>query len=107
MSRLKEAQALMADRIHLRHSTDKQTDARRRHALATLLAPGAPVYEDPATSSSTSAPATVSARASGTPRAASTRAARRRRTAAATWAGADAVAVGAPGHVRVILVRVS
>ncbi|MFI0453501.1 recombinase family protein [Actinomadura sp. 6N118] len=41
----------MADRIYLRHSTDKQTDARQRHALAALLAAGAPVYEDPATSS--------------------------------------------------------
>ncbi|MFE7393926.1 recombinase family protein [Streptomyces sp. NPDC057582] len=40
----------MADRIYLRHSTDKQTDARQRHALAALLAAGAPVYEDPATS---------------------------------------------------------
>ncbi|KAB2350389.1 recombinase family protein [Actinomadura rudentiformis] len=35
----------------MRHSTDKQTDARQRHALAALLAAGAPVYEDPATSS--------------------------------------------------------
>ncbi|MFF5213552.1 recombinase family protein [Streptosporangium sp. NPDC000396] len=41
----------MADRIYLRHSTDKQTDARQRHALAALLAIGAPTYEDPATSS--------------------------------------------------------
>ncbi|MEU7748082.1 recombinase family protein [Nonomuraea sp. NPDC049158] len=41
----------MADRVYLRHSTDKQTDARQRHALAALLAAGAPVYEDPATSS--------------------------------------------------------
>ena len=41
----------MADRIYLRHSTDKQTDARQRHALAALIASGAPVYEDPATSS--------------------------------------------------------
>ncbi|MFF5213554.1 recombinase family protein [Streptosporangium sp. NPDC000396] len=41
----------MADRIYLRHSTDKQTDARQRHALAALRASGAPVYEDPATSS--------------------------------------------------------
>jgi putative DNA-invertase from lambdoid prophage Rac len=41
----------MADRIYLRHSTDKQTDARQRHALAALLAAGAPAYEDPATSS--------------------------------------------------------
>ncbi|MFG2004840.1 recombinase family protein [Spirillospora sp. NPDC048911] len=41
----------MADRIYLRHSTDKQSDARQRHALAALLTAGAPVYEDPATSS--------------------------------------------------------
>ncbi|MGW4186245.1 recombinase family protein [Streptomyces albidoflavus] len=41
----------MADRLYLRHSTDKQTDARQRHALAPLLAAGAPAYEDPATSS--------------------------------------------------------
>ncbi|MDI6413117.1 hypothetical protein QLX52_30375 [Streptomyces albus] len=41
----------MADRLYLRHSTDKQTDTRQRHALAPLLAAGAPVYEDPATSS--------------------------------------------------------
>ncbi|MFG6200517.1 recombinase family protein [Nonomuraea sp. JJY05] len=41
----------MADRVYLRHSTDKQTDARQRHALAALLAASAPVYEDPATSS--------------------------------------------------------
>lgn len=40
----------MVDRIYLRHSTDKQTDARQRHALAPLLAAGAPTYEDPATS---------------------------------------------------------
>ncbi|MFJ4343248.1 recombinase family protein [Streptomyces sp. NPDC088915] len=39
------------DRVYLRHSTDKQTDARQRHALRPLLAAGAPVYEDPATSS--------------------------------------------------------
>ncbi|WP_433381038.1 hypothetical protein [Streptosporangium sp. CA-115845] len=32
----------MADRIHLRHSTDKQTDARQRHVLAARLAAGAP-----------------------------------------------------------------
>nr|WP_239106817.1 recombinase family protein [Streptomyces rubrogriseus] len=37
--------------LYLRHSTDKQTDARQRHALAALLAAGAPAYEDPATSS--------------------------------------------------------
>ncbi|WP_329081073.1 MULTISPECIES: recombinase family protein [unclassified Streptosporangium] len=41
----------MADQVYLRHSTDKHTDARQRHALATLLAAGAPVYEDPAISS--------------------------------------------------------
>ncbi|MFD7867817.1 recombinase family protein [Streptomyces sp. NPDC059783] len=41
----------MTDRLYLRHSTDKQTDARQRHALAALLAAGAPAYEDPATSS--------------------------------------------------------
>ncbi|MDT9686419.1 recombinase family protein [Streptomyces sp. TRM76323] len=41
----------MADRLYLRHSTDSQTDARQRHALAPLLAAGAPAYEDPATSS--------------------------------------------------------
>jgi DNA invertase Pin-like site-specific DNA recombinase len=39
------------DRIYLRHSTDKQTDARQRHALAARLKAGAPVYDDPATSS--------------------------------------------------------
>jgi DNA invertase Pin-like site-specific DNA recombinase len=41
----------VTDRLYLRHSTDKQTDARQRHALAALLAAGAPTYEDPATSS--------------------------------------------------------
>ncbi|MBW8482618.1 recombinase family protein [Actinomadura parmotrematis] len=41
----------MTDRIYLRHSTDKQTDARQRHALAALIAAGAPAYDDPATSS--------------------------------------------------------
>ncbi|MDR8413602.1 recombinase family protein [Nonomuraea sp. 3-1Str] len=41
----------MADRIYLRYSTDKQTDTRQRHALATLLGAGALTYEDPATSS--------------------------------------------------------
>lgn len=41
----------MTDRVYPRHSTDKQTDSRQRHALAALLAAGAPVYEDPATSS--------------------------------------------------------
>ncbi|MEU8741892.1 recombinase family protein [Streptomyces halstedii] len=39
------------DRVYLRHSTDKQTDARQRHALKKLITTGAPVYEDPATSS--------------------------------------------------------
>jgi DNA invertase Pin-like site-specific DNA recombinase len=39
------------DRVYLRHSTDKQTDARQRHALRKLIKAGAPVYEDPATSS--------------------------------------------------------
>jgi hypothetical protein len=33
----------MADRIYLCHSTDKQTDARQRHALDPLLAAGARV----------------------------------------------------------------
>lgn len=41
----------MTDRLYLRHSTDSQTDARQKHALAALLAAGAPTYEDPATSS--------------------------------------------------------
>jgi len=41
----------MTDRLYLRHSTDKQTNARQKHALAPLLAAGAPLYEDPATSS--------------------------------------------------------
>jgi putative DNA-invertase from lambdoid prophage Rac len=41
----------VTDRLYLRHSTDKQTDARQRHALAKLIEGGAPVYEDPATSS--------------------------------------------------------
>ena len=41
----------MTDLLYLRHSTDKQTDARQKHALAALLAAGAPAYEDPATSS--------------------------------------------------------
>ncbi|MEW1551340.1 recombinase family protein [Streptomyces tsukubensis] len=40
----------MADRLYLRHSTDKQTNARQRHALAALIDDGAPLYEDPATS---------------------------------------------------------
>ncbi|MFI6801166.1 hypothetical protein [Streptosporangium canum] len=38
----------MTDRVYLRHSTDKQTDARQRHTHASPLAAGAPVYEDPA-----------------------------------------------------------
>ncbi|MFE3206100.1 recombinase family protein [Embleya sp. NPDC059237] len=41
----------MTDRLYLRHSTDKQTNARQLHALAALIASGAPRYEDPATSS--------------------------------------------------------
>ncbi|MFC9273512.1 recombinase family protein [Streptomyces zhihengii] len=41
----------MTDLLYLRHSTDKQTDARQKRALAALLAAGAPAYEDPATSS--------------------------------------------------------
>ncbi|WP_436771323.1 recombinase family protein [Yinghuangia sp. YIM S09857] len=41
----------MTDRLYLRHSTDKQTNARQLHALAALIASGAPKYEDPATSS--------------------------------------------------------
>ncbi|MFD3541527.1 recombinase family protein [Streptomyces sp. NPDC058662] len=41
----------MTDRLHLRHSTDKQTNARQLHALDSLLKSGAPAYEDPATSS--------------------------------------------------------
>ncbi|MEU1377976.1 recombinase family protein [Streptomyces triculaminicus] len=41
----------MTDRVYLRHSTDKQTNARQRLALKTLIEAGAPVYEDPATSS--------------------------------------------------------
>ncbi|MFJ6709245.1 MULTISPECIES: recombinase family protein [unclassified Streptomyces] len=40
----------MTDRLYLRHSTDKQTNARQRHALSKLIDGGAPVYEDPATS---------------------------------------------------------
>lgn len=40
----------MTDRLYLRHSTDKQTNARQRHALSKLIDSGAPVYEDPATS---------------------------------------------------------
>jgi len=41
----------VTDLAYMRHSTDKQTDARQRHALAALLAAGSPVFEDPATSS--------------------------------------------------------
>lgn len=41
----------MKDRLYLRHSTDKQTNARQLHALGSLLKSGAPRYEDPATSS--------------------------------------------------------
>lgn len=41
----------MTDRLYLRHSTDKQTNARQRHALGTYIDAGAPMYEDPATSS--------------------------------------------------------
>ncbi|WP_171052977.1 recombinase family protein [Streptomyces marianii] len=41
----------MTDRLYLRHSTDKQTNARQLHALGDLLKSGAPKYEDPATSS--------------------------------------------------------
>jgi DNA invertase Pin-like site-specific DNA recombinase len=41
----------VTDRVYLRHSTDKQTDARQRHSLDRLIKAGAPVYEDPATSS--------------------------------------------------------
>jgi DNA invertase Pin-like site-specific DNA recombinase len=40
----------VTDRVYLRHSTDKQTNARQRHALAPLITAGSPVYEDPATS---------------------------------------------------------
>ncbi|MGW3100006.1 recombinase family protein [Streptomyces sp. NPDC001102] len=39
------------DRLYMRHSTDKQTNLRQRHHLEPYLASGAPVYEDPATSS--------------------------------------------------------
>ncbi|GGU67334.1 recombinase family protein [Streptomyces lavendofoliae] len=41
----------MTDRLYLRHSTDKQTNARQRLALKSLIDAGAPMYEDPATSS--------------------------------------------------------
>ncbi|MCT9141802.1 recombinase family protein [Streptomyces violarus] len=40
----------MTDHLYLRHSTDKQTNARQRHALGKLIDSGAPLYEDPATS---------------------------------------------------------
>jgi putative DNA-invertase from lambdoid prophage Rac len=40
----------VADLLYLRHSTDHQTDARQRHSLARLITAGAPVYDDPATS---------------------------------------------------------
>lgn len=39
------------DRIYMRHSADKQTNLRQRHHLEPYLVEGAPVYEDPATSS--------------------------------------------------------
>lgn len=45
----------MTNRLYLRHSTDKQTNACQLHALDSLLKCGAPVYEDPATSSRVSA----------------------------------------------------
>ncbi|MEU3189514.1 recombinase family protein [Streptomyces sp. NPDC006992] len=41
----------MTDRLYLRHSTDKQTNLRQKHHLASYLDAGAPAYEDPATSS--------------------------------------------------------
>ncbi|WP_063896443.1 recombinase family protein [Streptomyces prasinus] len=41
----------MADRLYLRYSTDKQTNLRQKHALASYLNANAPAYEDPATSS--------------------------------------------------------
>jgi putative DNA-invertase from lambdoid prophage Rac len=41
----------MADLLYLRHSADKQTNARQKHALSSYLSAGAPAYEDPATSS--------------------------------------------------------
>jgi DNA invertase Pin-like site-specific DNA recombinase len=41
----------VTDRLYLRHSTDKQTNARQLHALDSLLKSGTPKYEDPATSS--------------------------------------------------------
>ncbi|MEV0690130.1 recombinase family protein [Streptomyces sp. NPDC050388] len=39
----------MADRLFLRYSTDKQTNARQLHARDSLLNSGSPVYEDLAT----------------------------------------------------------
>ncbi|MER5348111.1 recombinase family protein [Streptomyces mirabilis] len=41
----------MTDRLYLRHSIDKQTNARQLHTLSILLKSGSPRYEDPATSS--------------------------------------------------------
>jgi DNA invertase Pin-like site-specific DNA recombinase len=41
----------VTDRLYLRYSIDKQTNARQFHALDGLLKSGAPRYEDPATSS--------------------------------------------------------
>ncbi|MFG2754930.1 recombinase family protein [Streptomyces wuyuanensis] len=41
----------MTGRLYLRHSVDKQTNARQLHSLDHLLKSGAPKYEDPATSS--------------------------------------------------------
>jgi DNA invertase Pin-like site-specific DNA recombinase len=41
----------VTDRLYLRHSTDKQTNARQLHSLDSLLKSSAPTYEDPATSS--------------------------------------------------------
>ncbi|MHC3456169.1 recombinase family protein [Streptomyces prasinus] len=41
----------MADRLYLRYSTDKQTNLRQKHALASYLNANAPAYENPATSS--------------------------------------------------------
>ncbi|WP_329405000.1 recombinase family protein [Streptomyces melanogenes] len=41
----------MTDRLYLRHSTDKQTNTRQLHALKPYIDAGAPLYEDPATSS--------------------------------------------------------
>ncbi|MGQ7754368.1 recombinase family protein [Streptomyces sp. WC2508] len=36
----------MTDRLYLRHSTDKQTNLRQTHHLASCLGAGAPAYED-------------------------------------------------------------